>query len=142
MTDLTIRPVNGEDLAFIYATWLRSYRNDSLIGLSTKKSIFYENYQRILDHILMKDSTKVFIACKPDDPSVIFGYIIAEPSKAILHYSFTKDAFRRYGVARALFNTAFPHKSKSAVSITHKTKSTIHMTSEFVYNPFLLFIPD
>ena len=129
----------GLDIPFIYATWLNSYRNDSLIGLSVRKSVFFENYRSVLDHLLAKDSTKVYVACAPNDPSVIFGYIVAEPEANVLHYAFTKEAFRGFGIAKVLFKHAFKTESISAVSITasHITRSTKHLCKN--YNPFLLF---
>lgn len=139
MTDYAIRPVQGDDIPFIYSSWLRSYRNDSLVGSSVKKSIFFDNYQRVLDQILSKNTTKTFVVCKPDQPSVIFGYAVTEPSTATLHYVFVKEAFRGFGLTKALLAEAFPTQSVSAVSITHKTKTAARFCAKFTYNPFSLY---
>jgi len=137
MTDFVIRPAMGDDVSFIYATWLDSYRNDSNIGLSVKKSVFFDNYRLVLDHILSKNTTKVLVAVKNDDPSVIFGYMVGEPDQSILHYVFVKGAFHGFGIATALFNEMFD--GSGAVVITHRTKTAQDLCEEFTYNPFLLY---
>lgn len=138
MTDFKIRPVLGDDIPFIYSTFLRSYRNDSAIGLSVKKSVFYSEYQTILDHTITQETTITLIACSPEDHSVIFGYIIADPTNNYLHYCYTKDAFRKLGIAKALYSQIF---SAGAVSptITHKTHSVKELSQRFNYNPFVLY---
>lgn len=145
MTNYVIRAVQGDDIPFIYSTWLKSYRNDSGIGLSVRKSVFFENYRLILDKILQENTTKVLVACKPDEPNVIFGYLVADPSENVLHYVFVKEAFWRLGIAKSLFKQLFP--SSGSVFITHltRTASSLEILSgyeeigKFTYNPFLLY---
>src|ERR1017187_7149175 len=140
--DFHIRPVQGDDIPFIYSTWLRSFRNDSFVGLSVKKNVFFDNYQLILDRILSKSNTKTLVACKIDEPNVIYGYLVAEPNESVLHYAFVKESFWGLGIAKALFHAAFGAEgavSTSAVSITHRTKSAQRLTDRFYYNPFTLY---
>ena len=147
MTNYAIRPAQADDISFIYSTWLRSYRNDSAIGLSVRKSVFFESYRLVLDQILAKAATKVLVACKIDEPNVIYGYLVAEPTEKILHYIFVKDAFRRFQIAKTLFQTAFPEHGVGGVYITHLTRTASKLEIElgyeelgkFLYNPFLLY---
>ncbi len=139
MTPFAIRSANGSDLNFIYATWLRSYRNDSEIGISVRKSVYFDSYQLIIDNILAKSTTRVIVACKPDEPEVIFGYLVAEPTLDVLHYAFTKEAFFKLGVAKSLYKTLFLNSSPSSVSISHMTHQANDLCKQFNYNPFLLY---
>lgn len=134
-----IRIACGEDLNFLYSTWLNSYRCDSLIGRSTKKSIFFDEYKRVLDSILSATKTETLIACLPQDEKVILGYLVFE--EGILHYVFTKQDFRRMGIARSLFSVAFGD-GVSLPSHTHLTRTgreILKSQSGLTYNPFLLF---
>ena len=139
MTDFKIRPAQGDDLNFIYKSTLDSYRYDSHLGKSCKNSIFYPEYQKVLDTILGKSDTKVLVACKPDEENIIFGYLIYEP--LVLHYAFVKEAFRHYNIAKSLFTEAFGDGSVT-IQVTHQTKSIgelIRDHPQLVFNPFLLY---
>jgi hypothetical protein len=139
MDQVKIREAIPTDINFIYSCWLRSYRNDSDIGLSVTKTVFFDSYQQIIDGILNRSTTKVFVACKPDEPTTIFGFLVAESSVKILHYCFIKDAFRGFGLANLLFQEAFLDSKKSEVIITHKTYTCKSLCDCFLYNPFNLF---
>ena len=139
MTNFVTRLVQPEDIPFLYSTWLNSYRNDSETGLSVRKSIFFESYRLILDYILQKNTTKVLVACKPDEPNVIYGYMVAEPSDNVLHYVFVKEAFQRFGIANSLQQQLFPNTSSGTVTITHRTEYAYNYCKKFMYNPFRLY---
>lgn len=130
-----IRDAKGEDLAFIYSTWGRSYRYDSPMGRSCKNSIFFPNYNRIIDNILAQPDTKIAVACDPLDENVFYGYMVSQPN--VLHYAFTKEQFWNYGIAKSLFDHLGRPKYYS-----HKTFSCRPILDKFpelVFNPFLLF---
>lgn len=131
-----IREPFKDDISFIYATWLNSLYTDSWMR-SIRKSVYFDNYKKVLDRILLR--AKITIACKPDDPTVIFGYLISEPG--IVHYSFVKDAFRKLGVAKSLYKHVFPNGEKP--EITHKTRCLDYILTthenEYMFNPILLF---
>jgi hypothetical protein len=134
----TIRRAHGDDLAFIYSTWVNSFRYDSSLGKSCRNSIFFPEYNRIVDHILISPETKVLVAVhKIEDNDIIIGYLVYEGPH--FHYAFTKEAFRKFGVCKALFTHA---KGTDTSSFTHKTFSLdpiLKKYSELVYNPFPLF---
>jgi hypothetical protein len=138
LTPFNIRAVSGNDIPLIYSTWLKSYQCDSNVGLSVSKSVFFENYRLIVDQILEKNTTEILIACSNDDPNVIYGYLIAEPSENILHYIFVKEPFRNFKIAKSLFNQAF-HDGMGVVIITHSTYSAKELTGKFTFNPFKLW---
>lgn len=136
-----IRPAIGSDLHFIYATWLNSFRSDSGIGSSCQSKIYFQEYYSVLDYILSKLETKILVACKPDEIEVIFGFLVFEPG--VLHYAFTKDAFRNYGIANSLLEkSSLLFVGAGEIFYTHKTRSIHRIVMKFPklsYNPFLLF---
>ena len=133
-----IRSPQSDDISFIYATWLNSQKYDSTIGLSTTKTIFFEQYRTVIDHILAKEDTKVLIACDKQDPNTIFGYLVYEPD--VLHYVVVKEAFWSLGIATTLFEQAFG--MGVGVECTHRTehvKDYFTGNSNLSFNPFLLY---
>ena len=139
MTSYEIRQAIPSDIPFIYATWLNSQKHDSIVGLSTTKTIFYEQYRQVIDYILAKTDTKVYVASMPNDPDTIFGYMVCEPDT--LHYVFVKETFWNLGIARHLFETAFGSEG-AGVQCTHKTKSVeglFQSRTNLIFNPFQLY---
>jgi hypothetical protein len=131
--DFDIRKANPDDIAYIYATWLNSYRQDSAIGKSCRTSIFFENYRLVIDSILADKNTQVLIACHSEIPSVIYGYICF--TKRSLHYAFTKEAFRELGIAKALVDKS----DQQFKQHTHKTLMSEKINHGITHNPFVLY---
>lgn len=133
MNEWNIRKAEEEDIPFIYATWIKSYRYDSLIGKGCRNTVFYPNYNRIIDWVL--DRSEVLMACHLNNPQVVFSYLVYEPD--IVHYAFTKEAFLRQGICKSLWEEAgrIPNYS-------HKTFNLIPIMKAhpfFTFNPFILF---
>lgn len=117
-----IRLANGNDLPFIYATWLESYRYDSNFGKSHRNNIFFQDYRKVVD--LLLQISNVFVAASKDDPDIIYGYIAAQNVGPTLHYIFVKGPFRRWGIGTALFDHVFPARHYP-IQYTHKTYTAI-----------------
>ncbi len=128
-----IRPANGDDLNFIYATWLQSFWADNESSRGSAGPTFFNEYPKVVDHILAQ--SKTVVACKFDDPLVIYGYLVASPP--IAHYTFVKSNFRRYGIAKALLEHL-----KCGETYTHRTGILQNILSTHpgrTYNPYLLY---
>lgn len=135
----SIRLAVPADLSFIYSSWLNSYRSDSGIGRSTRKSIFFKEYNRVIDGILSDPFTRILVACLPDESNVICGFLAFAPGT--LHYCFVKEDFRRFGIARSLAEEALG-EGVSEIWCTHRTELSrpiFQKNTELQYNPFLLF---
>lgn len=141
-----IRPVLPEDLAFIYNSWLKSYKFGSESMKSMRSGTFFENYREILDYILT--NSEILIACLPEDENIILGYICYENILAnshLIHYCFIKETFRNLGIATDLYKSLYPHNK---ISYTHETKQLKTLINnkdkykEFTYNPLLLYRRD
>lgn len=127
-----VRAANGGDLSFIYSTWMNSYWSDSEGYHGIKGEIFFKDYPLIIDEILSK--AKIAIACLPDAPAVILGYLVAEPP--IAHYSFVKSNFRQFGIFKSLVNHL-----EIKDTFTHRTgmlSRILKYHKNYNYNPYLL----
>lgn len=130
-TKWAIRPANKDDIPFIYATWLNSYYHDSW-ARSVKKTIYFDNYKHVIDQLLQDSEVKV--ACLPENTNVILGFLVEQLN--IVHYCFVKEAFRRMGVAKSLFD----HEKAYITHITRSFSPILRDHEEtFTYNPFILF---
>lgn len=134
-----IRDALPNELNFIYATWLNSYKHDSALGKSCTNTTFFAEYPSIIDKILSQPKTKISIACFPDTPNIILSYLIYEAPN-LLHYLFTKEIYRKNGIAHHLFEDAFSFPDPSVIA-THRTQQgeSFLQRLKVTYNPFKLF---
>jgi GNAT superfamily N-acetyltransferase len=135
----TIRPALPDELNLLYATWSNSFRGDSSVGKSCTTTIFFAEYFKVIDHILEKPTTKVIVACFPDTPNVVLGYMVYEPGT--LHYCFTKEIYRNAGIAKSLFEHAFDHFRTQGGPIYHSHQTFTAMPIIQKYQRFLTHDP-
>lgn len=139
MNDFELREAEAQDIQFIYATWLNSYRYDGFASKGVRNSVFFPEYNKIIDSILAKPDTRVLLAHVKGEPDVLLAYLVYENN--MIHYCFCKEAFRGFGIASALYKEAFPDPTIE-ITCTCKTRHSIpvmnHM-SNLTYNPFVLY---
>jgi GNAT superfamily N-acetyltransferase len=128
-----VRPTVEADKNFIMATILRGLFYGESWFSEIDKSVFMENYHRVIDFLLAKDTTEVRIACLKEDPEVILGYSIVSPSSNLIHFVFVKKAWRGIGIASMLV----PTTTTTATQLT-KTGLAIIRKKSIDFNPFLL----
>jgi hypothetical protein len=133
---ITIRSIRAEDRNFILATWLRGlFYGDTWFSL-IPKSIFMDNYHKILETALARPNTKVSVACLRDDVDTIVGYSVSHNNLGvdIVDWVFVKSAWR--GIK--LIHDLIP---KNAVAYTHSTKAGAAIAAkhypDLMYNPFV-----
>ncbi len=92
------RPMQG-DQGFVAATWV-----NSLWTVGGHKS----DHNALVDRMLDDPAIRLRIACDPDRPEHILGWIAYTPAPAkALHYVYTRDKYRKQGTAKALMLSAF-----------------------------------
>lgn len=99
-----VRPLEEEDLPFIFSSWLRSYRA-SAFAKRIKKDVYFLWHQLVVERILARPSVSTIVACLDGHPDVILGFIVFEKVKdepKIIHYAFVKESFRRMGITKTL----------------------------------------
>lgn len=133
-----LRPANEEDISFIFNSWLRSFRT-SFFARSVVNSIYFTEQHKVIENCLK--TSECIVACNPDYPSQVYGWICAEKIDGIfcLHYLYVKHDFRKLGIARILFN-AFEHGEGAGI-FTHYTKSCERLSIKLnlIYHPYILF---
>jgi len=95
-----IRTAEPEDLAFVYATALKSERFASERNSLIPSAVWFEQRHREWDEVL--ETASVIVACDREDPTTLYGYAVIEPARGVVHFCFVKKALRRFGVCSAL----------------------------------------
>ena len=109
---IRLRPSVEEDLPFIYNSWLKSYRF-SHFGEKITNTIYFTDHHKVLENLIKQ--SKVIVACNPEDPSQVYGYIVggAREGVFLLHFLYVKHTFRNMGIGKTLLD-AMGHDSSSA----------------------------
>lgn len=132
-----IRDGDVKDEAFIFNSWLRSYKT-SQDAKGVPDEMYYKGQHKVIEDTIAVSNTAV--SYHAEDPDHILGYIVYEydePSTCIIHWVFVKKPFRENGIARKLWDHAtdgagliiHTHNSYQSVKIKDKVKSD--------YNPYL-----
>lgn len=140
---LEVRIYNpDEDKAFVYASWLNSYKYSSYFAKRIHPHIFFKGHQKVIDHLLAKPLIQVLVAHPKDDENTMLGYLCYERDqdlKAVVHFVYVKDTFKKMGVARALFDCA--EIATNAMKFTHWTLDVNDLMEKYpkmVFDPYAL----
>jgi GNAT superfamily N-acetyltransferase len=132
-----IRPALEADVAFIFSTWLRSYR-DSIFAANISTTVFYAEHHKVVEKLLK--SCEVYVACAADDISELYGYICAQKIDGILvvHYAYVKHSFRRLGIGAQLLGMIDYDPTKASI-YTHLTKTARTLATKygFIHSPYI-----
>lgn len=134
---LLIRPAEPQDKNFIFKSWLEVYKSESRFGRDISSHVFYPFHQRVIERIVSRPQTQILVASPKDDPFLICGFLVFEGN--VIHYAYTRKAFRRMGVARALVE----HTGIDPLTITftHQTFDLLSLRDRIpsaTYNPYLI----
>lgn len=122
-----------EDHAFVFATWLRCYKRNSLFARRISNETFFRWHHLVIERILARSVIRVAHAA--DAPEVILGYSVSEPG--VVHFVYVKGSFRKLGIATALLG----HLDPNACVFTHWTDGWEHLLRKWPnaeYNPYAI----
>ena len=136
----SFRPAEPDDRSFIVHAWVSSYQLANAAGLIAMDrwwSVFAPEVERIID----RPTSRTVVAYKRDEPDRIAdlqGFITVDTDdeewSPVVHYCYVKEAFRRAGRARALFEAAGvdPGRPFSYTS-TNATVSRLYQARKLPY---------
>ena len=149
------RDADAGDVGFILSSWLKSagdawadhLRNTDVSewcrhqGLSGTRIGWFADVphrftRQAVAEILERATTKALVACDPEDPTVIYGYAVAEPTKRIAHWLHVKHSMRRNGLAAGLMDRTLP-TWRAGVTCTYVGRGFIGWMSRYPlkFNP-------
>lgn len=138
-----IRSATKDDKNFILKSFLLGlYYGDTWFSKIPKR-VFMDNYKRVAEAIFYRNLSSIKVACLIDDPTVILGYAILNPTEEVLHFVYVKggkregfkEGWRRKGIATKLIPS-------TVNCITHLTGIGEQLLNRFkekpLFNPFAL----
>jgi hypothetical protein len=135
---IAMRHPHKEDIAFIFNSWLHSYRH-SLHVKNIGNTVFYAEHHKVLERLFKRCDAR--IACDPKDQNQIYGYIVYERITGVLvvHYCYVKQPYRRLGLCHQLLLEAGRSKEE-AFAYTHETFLGNRLSGRFraLYNPYVI----
>ena len=97
-----LRDGTADDHAFVMDSWLLEEKEAS--G-HIERGHFVRWQKRMQRDALARPSSRLVVACPPDDPSTIIGWLLfADTRPRVVHYVFVRFPARRLGVARMLLD--------------------------------------
>lgn len=139
---IVIRPYEPSiDKEFVYANWLRKYKEQSYFAKRIRNVIFFKEHHKIIDHIMSKPSTTVVVASSKDEPDVNAGFMVYEKTAEIptIHFVYVKEVYKNMGVATTLLATQ--SIDPNHLKFTHWTfvmNDLIQKYPGMLYNPYAL----
>ena len=136
-----IRKMKPTDEAFIYSSWLRSYRNSDFAS-HISNAIYYDAHKQIVSKLL--EECEVFILCSHTDEDHIYGFICytnLTPKLSTLHFLYIKYSYRKMGLANYMYDATVGQHGGSTICITHNNsylKDKINSLG-LIFNPYLLW---
>lgn len=105
LSTLQFTPMLEAERPFIYKSWLKGYRRAPRVVDMTPDAYFAFQHRQI-EKILDTDA-QVLMARGLDDPDWLCGFLCSDvvDSHYIVHWCFTKVAYRGMGVLKSLLNT-------------------------------------
>lgn len=117
---IVTRWADESDRALIIDSWRRSAFKGPWAGMMPA-SLFKREQTRLANRLF--DRYRPLIACWDEDHDQIYGWICGSadrPGETVVHYCYTKHAFRRAGIARRLL-ADLGHEPRDLILATHIT---------------------
>lgn len=122
--DILIREPTPFDKDYLYSTWsISQFFNKPFKSLDY--NWYMEAASALISRLLIR--SHMLVAANPNNPEQIFGYVVFEPKRRVLHFCYTKSSFRRANVATRLMEAAFGN-------FEEKIYYTVCTTSIFHYH--------
>ena len=104
---LAHRPADAGDRRFIVSAWVSSFRDADAAGfiaVDDWHAVMVPQVERALTRPDVV-ATVAYEATDPDRGADLYGFIVADVAEhpALVYYVYTKQAYRRSGVARGMF---------------------------------------
>lgn len=141
---ITVRVASQSDIGFIFNSWLKSYKGGGLFTYDIPPAVYFTEHHKILERLLKRST--VIVACDSQDPTLIYGYLIAEEIEGfpVLHFCYVKNTFRGFGISNILL-ACLKIEMNSPLFISHMTKAfKMRLMHKFhiIYNPYLMLEPE
>lgn len=134
---VAFRSAEPSDEGVIFSAWLEAHRKhgDWPKRLSSRR--YFEEHKLTVAKLIAR--SKTLVACNESRTGQVFGFICYE-TPAILHWLYTKQVYRRLGIARAMIARAF-QPGTEGIACSHWTARAgelVERGSPWYYDPFIV----
>jgi len=122
LNEIEFRSAKTDDLHFIMAAWLNSYRRSQWAGV-VPNNMYHKTHRELITQLLARGMFLI-VAVNKEDTDQILGFVAAEKSNkgiAVVHYVFVKDEFRRNGLATKLLSVLGVESNGGSFLYTFRT---------------------
>lgn len=135
-----LRQYTDDDESFIYSSFLQSLHSHYPWKF-VPKTLYFKPQAKVIEFLLR--TSKLLVACFPEDPSEIIGWILFQPVSAAMaiHYIYVKGQWRTKRVASDIIKQV---KEDNTLLITShvcddfgKLKYKVP-NCKIIYDPFLI----
>jgi len=144
---VVVRRQDEQDIPVCFDGWLRSYRDSRFASRVSSEQYWFFHHQ-LIEGLWIDPTCAWLIACNPEHPGQVFGFVCGQRAETlsgsalVVHYTWVKRDFRRFGLATRLLATLDTREVPGAIVSTHDTA----MGREWlkgagianVYNPYLV----
>lgn len=151
---IDIRPATGDDVPWIYSSWLKSFREHGSGITRIPRETYYKHQRQRVEKITSTPGVATIVACAAENNEHILGWLCGAvgltPYDAVFYYGHVKSTHRRRGIMRAMV-AAFGVSKTSQCAYTHHTKvawdeidkkKSVHLSAilplNWHYNPYLI----
>lgn len=132
-----IRAFKPEDANFIISTWIKSSYSNAT-GYREKQSVYHKGLEHLIKKKYEQGELLPYVACLEEDPDLLLGFAVFG-NDYTLHYCYTKEAFKRQGICKALLSFMLRNKTEITVSFWTKDIAFIKKLYKVNYNRFKFF---
>jgi len=134
--DIVCREPCPDDKSYLYNSWITSLRYNKPFDV-LERHWYNAAAAALIARILA--SSNMLVAVNPSNSSQIFGYIVYNNDRRVLHYIYIKKSFRKAKVATRLMDEAFNGFIKP-INYTVRTSAIPHYEDKWnlQYRPYLL----
>jgi ribosomal protein S18 acetylase RimI-like enzyme len=110
-----------------------------LVAASLQRSIVRPS-RHLISQFVKENIHEAVIACLPDDPDVVLGFLLASPGRGAVHFCFVKPAFRRFGIARMMWDEAFKVPPQFYTLCLHSRPTSLIERLGLKYEPLAMMV--
>lgn len=117
MIPIVIRQAQETDIGYILDCWVQGARLP--IYQSMIPPLYYKRYKPLLLSLIKRSN--VLIACLPDDPNIIAGFVVYQllDDIPIIHWCQVRKMFKQQGIAKYLLSQVSPHFGTKLSIVSH-----------------------
>lgn len=137
---VVIRPVVPDDRRFVIGSWLDSYyqpldpKRKAPELWHIPKYVAYGHLEMVIYKLL--DRATTLVAVNSEDEHQLFGFICFNAPN-ILHYIYVKSTFRKFGIARALYEQFTAEDTPVTCTFANFNYASARKRLPLTFNPYL-----